>query len=261
MSQQIPDLDATIDARWTGPPRSGHPSAVVAMAGAGQLARMTHQAAVSLGVELRVLAKETTDGAVAAGARALVGETTPDRLRALADGAAVLTFDHEGFDPETLRGLESEGMHMAPSPEAVLFAQDKLFARENLSRLGYPLPSFAVAGSAEEVDSFASRHGRPVVAKTPRGGYDGRGVFVLHDRQAAGDLLARIPGRLILEPLLTIRHEFAVQATRSTSGEIVMTSTPARCARWPSRTPTSAVPVPRTAGCPPANPPRLRRGW
>ncbi len=71
---------------------------------------------------------------------------------------------------------------MAPSPEAVLFAQDKLVARENLSRLGYPLPPFAVAESIEDFDAFAAEHGWPLVAKTPRGGYDGGGVFVLDDR-------------------------------------------------------------------------------
>ncbi|MFT3864985.1 MAG: 5-(carboxyamino)imidazole ribonucleotide synthase [Solirubrobacterales bacterium] len=222
MSQQTPDLAAASDARWTGPPRSGHPTAVVAMAGAGQLAQMTHQAAISLGVELRVLARRATEGAVEAGARALVGDDTVENLRDFAAGAAVLTFDHEGFDPEMLARLEAEGVHMAPPPEAVLFAQDKLHARENLSRLGYPLPPFAVAGSAAEVDAFAAGHGWPVVAKTPRGGYDGQGVFVLDDRQAAAELLSRISGELILEPLLAIRREFAVLAARSISGEIAL---------------------------------------
>ncbi len=111
---------------------------------------------------------------------------------------------------------------MAPSPEAVLFAQDKLVARENLSRRGYPLPPFRVAESIEDFDSFAADHGWPLVAKTPRGGYDGGGVFVLDDRGAAVDLLAGDPGTLILEPLLAIRREFAVQAVRSVTGEIAL---------------------------------------
>jgi len=197
-------------------------AAVVAMAGAGQLAQMTQQAAISLGIELRVLAGKETEPAVLAGARALVGEPTPENLRELAEGAAVLTFDHEGFDPDMLARLKDEGVRMAPSPEAVLYAQDKQFARENLSRLGFPLPPFAVAESIEEVDAFAGEHGWPVVAKTPRGGYDGGGVFVLDDRDAAADLIAKIDGTLILEPLLAIRTEFAVIAARSTAGEVAI---------------------------------------
>jgi 5-(carboxyamino)imidazole ribonucleotide synthase len=222
MPDKTLDLAAIDVSRWTGPQRSAHPSAIVAMAGAGQLAQMCQQAAVSLGVELRLLAGSPEESAVAAGARALIGDNSAENLRAVAAGAAVLTFDHEGFDPAMLAELKAEGLHMAPAPEAVLFAQDKLVARENLSRLGYPLPPFAVAESIEEFDSFAAEHGWPLVAKTPRGGYDGGGVFVLDDRAAALDLLGDGPGTLILEPKLAIRRELAVQAARSTTGEIAL---------------------------------------
>ncbi len=222
MSDQTLNLAEAADGAWNSPPRNPHPSAVVAMAGAGQLAQMTQQAAISLGVELRVLAGSEAEGAVAAGARAFIGESTAENLSAFAEGAAVLTFDHEGFDPELLARLEAEGMRMAPRPEAVLFAQDKTYARESLSRLGYPMPPFALADSIEEVESFAAEHGWPVVAKAPRGGYDGQGVFILDDAGAAADLLGRAGGSLILEPLLEIRHEFAVQAARSVNGEIAL---------------------------------------
>jgi 5-(carboxyamino)imidazole ribonucleotide synthase len=192
------------------------------MAGAGQLAQMTHQAAISLGVELRVLAGKSGESAVVAGARALIGATSAESLGALAADAAVLTFDHESFDPALLRRLESEGVRMAPSSEALLFAQDKLFARESLSRLGLPLPPFTIARSADAIDTFGRRHGWPLVAKPPRGGYDGKGVFVLDDREAAATLLARSPDGLVLEPRLAIRHEFAVLLARSITGEIAV---------------------------------------
>ena len=221
MADRTLEPTAGSDARWTGAPPSGDRSAVVAMAGAGQLAQMTQQAAISLGVELRILAGAETESAVLAGARALIGDDTAENLRALADGAAVLTFDHEGFDPDLLARLKAEGLHMAPSPEAVLYAQDKQYAREKLSDR-FPLPPFALAESIEDVDSFAGEHGWPVVAKTPRGGYDGGGVFVLDDRDAAADLVAKVDGTLILEPLIAIRREFAVLAARSTAGEIAI---------------------------------------
>ena len=221
MADRTLEPTAGSDARWTGAPPSGDRSAVVAMAGAGQLAQMTQQAAISLGVELRILAGAETESAVLAGARALIGDDTAENLRALADGAAVLTFDHEGFDPDLLARLKAEGLHMAPSPEAVLYAQDKQYAREKLSDR-FPLPPFALAESIEDVDSFAGEHGWPVVAKTPRGGYDGGGVFVLEDREAAADLVAKVDGTLILEPLIAIRREFAVLAARSTAGEIAI---------------------------------------
>jgi 5-(carboxyamino)imidazole ribonucleotide synthase len=221
MADRTLEPTAGSDAQWTGAPRSDERSAVVAMAGAGQLAQMTQQAAISLGVELRILAGSETESAVLAGARALIGDDSAENLRALADGAAVLTFDHEGFDPDLLARLKAEGLHMAPSPEAVLYAQDKQYAREKLSDR-FPLPPFALAESIEDVDSFAEDHDWPVVAKTPRGGYDGGGVFVLDDREAAADLVAKVDGTLILEPLIAIRREFAVLAARSTAGEIAI---------------------------------------
>src|ERR1700743_1511311 len=159
MPDRTLDLTAADAAQWNGPPRSAHPTAVVAMAGAGQLAQMTQQAAVSLGIELRVLAQKPEEGAVAAGARALIGDNSAANLRALAEGAAVLTFDHEGFDPEMLSQLKAEGLNLAPSPRPVPVARARLVAREHLSRLGYPLPPFAVAGSIEDFDSFAAEHG------------------------------------------------------------------------------------------------------
>ncbi len=221
MADRTLEPTAGSDAQWTGAPRSDDRSAVVAMAGAGQLAQMTQQAAISLGIELRILAAKPTESAVLAGARTLVGDDTPENLRALAEGAAVLTFDHEGFDPDLLAQLKAEGVHMAPSPEAVLFAQDKQYARENLSDR-FPLPPFAMAESIEDVDAFAAEHGWPVVAKTPRGGYDGGGVFILENREAATGLIAKVDGTLILEPLIAIRREFAVLAARSTAGEIAI---------------------------------------
>jgi 5-(carboxyamino)imidazole ribonucleotide synthase len=201
--------------------RTEHRAAVVAMAGAGQLAQMTQQAAISLGIELKVLARQRTESAVLAGAPALIGDDSAENLRALAEGADVLTFDHEGFAPEMLAALEADGLRMAPSPGAVLYAQDKQYARERLSGR-FPLPPFALAGSIEEVEPFAAEHGWPVVAKTPRGGYDGGGVFVLRDREAAAELVAKVDGPLILEPLLAIRREFAVLAARSTAGEVAI---------------------------------------
>jgi 5-(carboxyamino)imidazole ribonucleotide synthase len=195
---------------------------VVAMVGAGQLAQMTHQAAIGLGVTLRVLTEHGDDPAVAAGAVWQPG--SPDRLEdllALAAGASVVTFDHEQVPPEHLVALEAQGVVLAPGAAAKRMAQDKLHARRELERLGYPVPPFEHAQAAEEVEAFAARHGWPVVAKTPRGGYDGRGVFTIPDRAAARAELSDRPGGLLLEPHLPIERELAILIARSAAGEAV----------------------------------------
>src|ERR671910_1516672 len=158
--------------------RTGLP--VVAMVGGGQLARMTHQAAVALGQSLRVLATDPGESAALGAADVHLGDhRSLDDLRALAAGATVLTFDHEHVPTEHLRALEAEGHRVAPGPDALVHAQDKLVLRRALAAAGEPQPPWAEVTSLEEVAAFGDRHGWPVVVKTPRGGYDGRGVFVV----------------------------------------------------------------------------------
>ncbi|MBU3674265.1 MAG: 5-(carboxyamino)imidazole ribonucleotide synthase [Solirubrobacteraceae bacterium] len=190
------------------------------MVGAGQLARMTHRAAIDLGIELVVLASSPGDSAVQAGARAVIGSAdSAADLRALAEGADVVTFDHEQVPPELLAELAGEGLPLQPAPAAKLLAQDKLYARRELSARGFPVPPFALANGENEISAFAAEHGWPIVAKAPRGGYDGRGVSVVEGPEEAAALLAESPDGLLLEPLLPIERELAVVVARSTNGE------------------------------------------
>ena len=109
---------------------------VVGMVGAGQLARMTQQAAIALGQSLRVLAAAPDDPAARVCADVVPG--APDdlaALRALADGADALTFDHEGVPLELLRALVADGVAVHPGPDALVHAQDKLVMRRALAGL------------------------------------------------------------------------------------------------------------------------------
>jgi 5-(carboxyamino)imidazole ribonucleotide synthase len=69
---------------------------VVGMVGGGQLSRMTHQAAIALGLSLRVLADKTHDSAALVANGVEIGDhTSLEDLRAFAAGCEVVTFDHE----------------------------------------------------------------------------------------------------------------------------------------------------------------------
>src|SRR3984885_10712562 len=113
----------------TVPPRTRSvPAAapLVAMVGGGQLARMTHQAAIALGQSLRVLAESDGDPAAQVTPDVVIGSHTDlDALRRVADGAAALTFDHEHVPAELLEKLVAEGVNVAPPPQALVHAQDK----------------------------------------------------------------------------------------------------------------------------------------
>ncbi len=192
------------------------------MVGAGQLARMTHEAASALDIRLRVLAHEEDDPAVGAGAEHLYGAADGlESLRTLAAGCDVLTFDHERIPTRHLQTLEAEGIRLAPTAAAVRLAQDKLASRRELRAKRFPVPDFTHARTAHDITHFALEHGWPLIAKAPRGGYDGRGVWTLNDADEAQRLLDCNPGGLLVEPRLDIERELAVLVVRSSQGQSV----------------------------------------
>ncbi|MFN2495044.1 MAG: 5-(carboxyamino)imidazole ribonucleotide synthase, partial [Pseudonocardiaceae bacterium] len=156
-------------------PHTGLP--VVGMVGAGQLARMTHQAAVALGQSLRVLAVAPDEAAALVAPDVVIGRA--DDLAALsrfAAGCDVLTFDHEHPPTEHLRVLIAQGATVHPGPDALRHAQDKLLMRRRLADLGLPVPPFREVCAPADAVRFGVEHGWPCVLKAVRGGYDGRGV-------------------------------------------------------------------------------------
>ena len=193
------------------------------MVGAGQLARMTQQAAIALGIRLTVLAEREDEPAVLAGACFELGAPSDlDAIRNLSRSSDVITFDHEGVPPELLTQLEAEGLEFAPPAAAKLLAQDKAEARRRIAELGFPVPPNALASTVDEVATFAAEHGWPVIAKAPRGGYDGRGVWTVGSESEASEILDQVEGGLLLEPELDLLREIAVVAARSAGGEVAV---------------------------------------
>src|SRR3954468_19143806 len=163
------------------------PTPKVTMIGGGQLARMTHQSAIALGQTLRVLAVTPDDPAAQVTPDVVIGSHTDlDALRRAAKGASAFTFDHEHVPTELLDKLVAEGVNVAPPPQALVHAQDKLVMRRRLEALGAPVPRYAglnTLDSLDDLDRFAARldapndsTDAPIVVKAARGGYDGKGV-------------------------------------------------------------------------------------
>ncbi len=191
------------------------------MIGAGQLARMTQQAALDLGVELRLLAAGPGDAATVASSAALLGDPARlEDLRQVAAGCDAVTFDHERIPPANLRSLEREGLPLRPGSAAKLAAQDKRHARELLSRHGFPVPAFEPLAGRADLDRVGSALGWPLVLKSRFGGYDGRGVEVAADPEAAAAVLDR-GGEWVAEEYVAIEHELAQIVIRSPDGSVV----------------------------------------
>ena len=189
---------------------------VVGMVGGGQLARMTHQAAIALGLSLRVLAEHPDDAAALVTPDVELGAADDlSALRRFAKTCDVVTFDHEHVPQERLQAMEADGVVVRPGSGALLYAQDKLAQRRRLAEMGIPVPVFAPVSTPADVAAFGEEHGWPVVLKAVRGGYDGRGVWVLSEQPA------ELPGaNVYVEQRVPLVHELALQVARRPSGEM-----------------------------------------
>ncbi|MFI6097311.1 5-(carboxyamino)imidazole ribonucleotide synthase [Lentzea sp. NPDC051213] len=196
---------------------------VVGMIGGGQLARMTHQAAIPLGQSLRVLAASENDPAALVARDVVLGTHTDlDALRAFAKGCEVVTFDHEHVPQEHLRALVADGVKVHPGPDALQYAQDKLKMRVKLAELGLPVPPFTEVHEVRDVLRFGATHGWPCVLKAIRGGYDGRGVWMLnqpHSAELVVPELLEAGTPLMVEQCVPMRRELAAVVARSPFGQ------------------------------------------
>lgn len=187
--------------------------------GAGQLARMTQQAAIALGIELRVLANTRDESAARVIADTRLGDYRDlGDLREFAKGCDVVTFDHEHVPTDHIRALAAEGVTVRPGADALIHAQDKAAMRERLTAIGAPCPAWSRVSSPADVEAFAEEHGWPVVLKAVRGGYDGRGVWVCASADEAREVLA-FGIELLAEAFVPFEREVAVLVARSPHGQ------------------------------------------
>ncbi|GAB3962439.1 5-(carboxyamino)imidazole ribonucleotide synthase [Streptomyces sparsus] len=192
------------------------------MVGGGQLARMTHEAGIPLGLKFKLLSDTPQDSAAQVVGDVVIGDYRDlETLRAFARGCDVITFDHEHVPTEHLRALVADGVPVRPGPDALVHAQDKGVMRARLDAIGVPCPRHRIVRDPADVAAFAAEGGGfPVVLKTVRGGYDGKGVWVVRDaEQAADPFKAGVP--VLAEEKVDFVRELAANVVRSPHGQAV----------------------------------------
>jgi 5-(carboxyamino)imidazole ribonucleotide synthase len=193
------------------------------MVGAGQLARMTHQAAIALGQSLRILADSPDDGAALVASDVVIGDyRNLGDLQAFALGCDVLTWDHEHVPNEYIRALTDAGITVHPGADALHFAQDKGAMRHRLAEIGIESPRWLdleeVSDREAALRAFGEDVGWPLVLKSTRGGYDGKGVWVVDSLEDAAEVL-NSGTSLLAEEKVRIKRELAADVARSPYGQ------------------------------------------
>lgn len=183
---------------------------------------MMAPAATALGFELRVLAESGDVSAVSAVSSSPVGDYRDlETLLEFSEGLDVMTFDHEHVPTSHLRALQEAGVNVQPGPDALVHAQDKLVMRAAIDRLELPNPTWASVEDVPALVAFGDETGWPVVLKTPRGGYDGKGVRIVGSaEEAAGtaDWFAAM-SPLLAEAKVDFTRELSALVARTPDGE------------------------------------------
>lgn len=196
---------------------------VVGIVGAGQLARMTIQAAIPLAIPIRLLADHADDGAAKVSPDVTIGSPGDfAALDAFSSQCDVMTFDHELVPFEHLLRLEAAGRTLYPSAKTMALAQNKRLQREQFSAAGLPVPPFRMIEDASELVHFGRLLGWPIVLKAARGGYDGRGVWIASDEQSGVALCADLLKQgveILAEQWVPIEREVAILIARRPGGE------------------------------------------
>ena len=214
----------------TTPQRAPGGFPVVGIIGGGQLARMCAAPAAELAITLSVLAEAPDAAAAQVVPSAPVGDNRDvEAVRAFARDCDVVTFDHEHVPAEVLAALEADGVVMHPTPAALVFAQDKIAMRHRLTEIDVACPAWAQARTAQDVEEFAAQVGWPLIAKTPRGGYDGKGVRLVSSPAELDDWLEQatrdaaeggpLADGILLEEKVDFTRELAVLVARSPSDQ------------------------------------------
>ena len=196
------------------------PGSTLGILGGGQLGRMLALAAARLGFDVAVLERDADSPAGRVAAHTIVGAyTDPEALKALAAVASVVTYEFENVPAEAVLILQGLGVEVAPGPEALAVAQDRIAEKQFLNASGAPTVAFMPADTAAEAQAVAAEMGTPVLMKTRREGYDGKGQRWVEHAADAGRIFEDLGGvPVILEAPAAFVRELSIIAARSRDG-------------------------------------------
>ncbi len=206
------------DNKYAPPCEGGYGCPVMrfGIIGGGQLAKMMAMEGSKLGFSVAVLDPAPDAPASRIADRRVVGGYYDGaKLKELVDGCEVTTYDIEHIDAAELKKLERAGNVIHPSPAILEVIQDKLRQKELLAAAGLPVPAFRRMDAPDP--QLMRDFGYPLVQKARRGGYDGRGVFVLRQE---GDADKAFQGESMVESLVDIDKEIAVMVACGADGQV-----------------------------------------
>jgi 5-(carboxyamino)imidazole ribonucleotide synthase len=142
-----------------------------------------------------------------------------------AERCDVISLENEFVDARALAALEQAGHKVFPSAACIAVTQDKLTQKQTLQTAGLAVPKFCAVNSPAQVVDTAKEFGWPLLLKTRRNGYDGKGNFTLKsesDVAAGWQTLGGGKNELMVEAWFPFAKELAVIVTRGRDDAMVV---------------------------------------
>ena len=198
------------------------PGSTIGILGGGQLGRMLAMAAARLGFDVAILEPQAGSPAARVAAHSVeAAYDDPEGLARLAALSEVITYEFENVPAAAVARLAALGATAAPGERALATAQDRLTEKAFLNAAGAPTVAFAAVDGPEDLSRAIAQVGLPLLLKTRRGGYDGKGQAWVRTAGDAGSALQSLGGEgLIAEAAAPFVRELSIIAARGRDGRV-----------------------------------------
>lgn len=193
----------------------------IGIIGAGQLGQMLGHAARDLGMECTFVDPSDSPPAQDCGEILKAPFDDAAALAHLARTCDVVSYEFENVSVEALKSI-GDSVPVYPPPDALQRAQDRLTEKRLFQGLGIPLPRFCAVDSRADLDTAVTAVGLPMVLKTRRFGYDGKGQIVIRNGTELDQAWDTLGGAaLIAEAWVNFDYEVSAIGARNLAGEII----------------------------------------
>jgi 5-(carboxyamino)imidazole ribonucleotide synthase len=194
----------------------------VGIVGAGQLGQMLGLAGKCLDLEFTYLDPALDPPARIVGPVLKFPFDSDEGLEQLASLVDVLTYEFENVPVGAIEKI-ADRVTVYPPPEALRHAQDRLNEKRLFEELGIPVPAYATVDSEQDLRAVVRSLGLPLVLKTRRLGYDGKGQHVMTDESDIAIAWQTLCGRpLIAERWIAFDREVSAIGARNVDGHIAV---------------------------------------
>jgi len=145
-----------------------------------------------------------------------------EAIRELAKKVDVITYEFEHINAAALEKLESEGHVVYPSVTSLKVIQDKYAQKKLLEEKQIPVPTFEKVCTIEDIYHIGNTFSYPMMLKTTKGGYDGKGNFLIRTQDEVERAYVELGNgtqELMVEAFIPFQKEISIIACRTIDGQ------------------------------------------